>query len=83
MMGLNNIERITPMFMDMIICTQYLHCLPSDFYGASKRDRKMLRLFFEVSMVKNQKINDKDRLMSSQSNLSVIDKPKLNTRNGR
>lgn len=57
-MGVGNVENITPLYIDMLICTEYLHCTHAEFLKLPKVERKKLKLF---AYVKGMKLENEDR----------------------
>lgn len=55
MMGVGDIQKTTPLYVEMQVCTELLHCTHSDFLKLPQRDRKKLMLYSIVRGMKMER----------------------------
>lgn len=54
-MGVDIIDEVTPLFVDMHICTEHLHCTHEEFLSLSRIERCKQRSYLLVKNMKRQK----------------------------
>ncbi len=59
MMGSDNLEVTTPLYFDMVICMEFLHCTHSDFLKLSRLEKTKCRYFLVTKGRKEQYELDK------------------------
>ena len=54
-MGVERVDEVTPLFIDMHICAEILHCSHEEFLRLSRIERSKLRNYLLVKNLKRQK----------------------------
>lgn len=75
-MGVDNLDNTTPLYYDLFICTEYLHCSHSEFLSLPRIEQEKLRIYAEVKGMKNEKYLDEMR--SKYEDKNFTDKPEVN-----
>ena len=76
MMGAENLDTVTPLYADMHICTEYLHCSHQEFLELPALERKKLRLFMMVAAKKKQQEMERLKLKQEQTK-QQLEAPRL------
>lgn len=71
MMGVGNIEATTPLYIDMLICTEFLNCTHEDFLKLPRIERKKLKLFAYVKGMKLEEEEKKRELKAREERLKT------------
>ena len=81
MMGVDDIDKTTPLFAEMSICANVLHCSHSEFEKLSRIDKKKLKLYVDVHSRKLEKEDEeRQKKFDMQRN---IEHPKLQEQDRR
>ena len=54
-MGVSDLEHVTPLFIDMHICTEQLHCTHEEFLKLPRIEKSKQRNYLLVKNMKRQK----------------------------
>jgi hypothetical protein len=54
-MGEDDLDKTTPLYFEMFICTEFLHGSHSEFLRLSREDRKKLMMFTRVQAKKRER----------------------------
>lgn len=76
-MAVDDPKKITPLFLDMAICANHLHCTHEQFEKLPRREKLLHRMF----MRKTINMQQKDPILENirQPNINSEDLPKLQT----
>ena len=68
-MGVGIIDEVTPLFIDMHICTEHLHCTHEEFLNLSRIEKSKQRNYLFVKSLRQQKkIKDSEDKRAEEEN---------------